>query len=297
MSLHDTEKMTCFRLLATVLDEIWNDLDGDQAEKEAAVQSKLQVLQNRYRRLTNSPEIVDYRDPATRYAYLAIYVSSHANMVADLVRRNQRLQELIEQKVDQVEQETQVTCIGGGPGSDLLGILKQVEFLNVNDLRPRKLRFLLFDRESAWNESWIDVDKKLRSTLNLSTHFEQFDVTDKESWIKKKKYLESDLFTMIYFISEIYQVKDKARDFFINLFSKAKKGAYFIIIDNAAHLFYSWIDEIATDNRLETICSSDDITLQLPTDEEKRDLGAHLERIGQKPKLSGKVACRILHKP
>lgn len=288
MLLKNHENMNCFRLLSSVLDEIWDGLEGNEEERKITVQHQSLLLRERYAQLMSSSTSVDYRDPATRYAYLAVYVASHANMVTELIRHCEN------QFGELLRGNTQITCVGGGPGSDLLGIIKYVQDLETIETEQR-LKFHLLDREQAWSDSWSDVDDKL--SLSLSTYFDKFDVTDESSWQLITKYLKADLFTMVYFISEIYQRRNEAKPFFENLFKKAKQGACFLIIDNSTPEFLDWIDELADNNGIALKKKSDSMTLQLPSSEQKTDLGIHLERIGQLPKLSGQIACRILQKP
>lgn len=279
--------MKCFQLLKRVLDEVWVELPYDnEDEKISIVRDKLSCLHKHYRSLYNSNEKIDYSNPALRYAYLGSYVTCHANMIFSLITRNEQLSELFN-KV-----RIQITCLGGGPGSDLLGILKYVEEKN---LYP-KLKFFLYDREPTWSESWSDVDDRITNDLNISTYFETFEITNSNSWKERKKYLRSDLFTMVYFISEIIKVKEKAIQFFENLFDNTKKGTYFLFIDNSAPIFYNWFDDIWQSSHIEIVKCENDELWQLPCEEEKTDLCEHFKRLGESPKLSGNISYRILRK-
>lgn len=281
--------MECFPLLKTVLDEVWAILPGDEQQKQDAVRAQLLDLRRHYARLASSSSIsIDYRHPAVRYAYLAAYVTSHSNMVSQLIAGTADLRSLFQQDA------VHVSCIGGGPGSDLLGVLKYVA---DNNLKPR-LKFFLYDREQAWSDSWSDVDDKLStvSPITISTYFEQFDVTDPESWTLKSKYLHADLFTMIYFVSEVYRLREQARAFFVNLFGAAKTGALFLFVDNASSQFFEWFDELRDEDAFDVVDQSDSVTIQLPYDEEKTDLGPHFTRLGDSPKLKGNVSYRVLRK-
>jgi hypothetical protein len=277
-------KLTCFKLLQSVLDEVWAQLPGTEDQKVAAVRSKGEELRDGYKQLTTTRAAVNYLDPATRYAYLCCYVSSHANMVAELLGMYPNVRALFE------NDKVQIACIGGGPGSDLLGVLK---FVDDSALAPQ-LKFFLYDREQAWSESWSDVDDKLGR--NISTYFQPFDVTDSATWAQNSKYLNSDLFTFIYFASEIHRLRDKAAPFFRQLFERAKPGATFLYIDNASPIFFQWFDEQWKGTPMEVLASTDDMSLRMPNDEQKTDLGAHYMRMDGHPKLSGRVAVRILRK-
>jgi len=275
--------MKCTPLLKTVLDEVWAQIPGSTSDKEAAVDERSDELSAIYNALASTKKQVDYSDPVTRYVYLCCYVASHANMVCDRIARSDELSTLFESK-----DKVQIACICGGPGRDLIGVLKHVDNL---DEKPR-LKFWLYDRESAWADSWSDVDSKLEGEAN--TWFQQLDVTDPAA-LKPGKYLQADLFTMIYFASEIHCVRDDAEAYFEHLFENAKPGALFLYIDNAHSSFYEWFDERWKDKGVTLVDSSDSRTMQMETGEEKTELGEHFERVG-KFKLKGQIAYRVLRK-
>jgi hypothetical protein len=278
--------MNCFQLLKTVLDEVLGEMEGSDADKIAAIRAKEDYLRKHYRKLASSTVALDYRDPATRYVYLCTYVTSHANIVYQRIKRSDELASLFERG------KVQVACIGGGPGSDLLGVLKYAHGLP----RAPSLKFFLYDRETAWSESWSDVDDKLGT--HISTYFQQFDVTDPESYERQTKYLSSDLFTMIYFVSEVHALRAKAEDFFSKLFAQAKQGALFLFVDNAASVFYEWFDQIWKTQGIELVEGADNITMGMPGDEQKSDLGEHFTKyLSGYPKLDANIAWRLLRKP
>lgn len=276
--------MNCFQLLATVLDEVWSQMPGNDAQKTDAVHAQEQYLHQHYANLLRVNQPVNYADPATRYAYLCCYVSSHANLVADLIRNNSELSDLFE------AERVQVTCVGGGPGSDLLGVLKHLDRVGLTPA----LKVYLYDREQAWSESWSDVDDKVDK--GISTYFEPFDVTAAATWQQKQKYLLSDLFTMVYFASELHWVAASAAPFFDNLFNRAKRGSLFLYVDNAHTTFFNWFDARYQGKGVSVLASADDATMRLPNEEEKRDLGAHYLRIQGDPKIRANVAYRVLRK-
>lgn len=276
--------MHCFELLGTVLDEVWEELVGTEAEKLAAIHQKEKELRESYRNLANGGTKIDYSHPATRYAYLACYVSSHANMVYEAIKGSDSLKELL--KAENVK----VACIGGGPGSDLLGVLKLVDKLDLNP----KLKFFLYDAERNWSESWADIDDKVEKDLRI--YVEQFDVTNRSTWEGKQKYLQADLFTMIYFASELHRSKVSAEPFFKHLADSAKPGALLLYVDNANKKFHGWVDEIFSQAGWEAHTSNDFMRVQIPSEEEKRALGDHYNRISGNPKLGAEIAMRIWKK-
>jgi hypothetical protein len=276
--------MKCFQLVKTVLDEVYAIIPGDVVSKDTAIRTQLSYLHQKYMNLLNNPEPIDYRDPVTRFAYLYRYVTSHANLVYTLIDSSKYLPALFECE------SLKITCIGGGPGSDLLGILKYM----MNTGRNVPIHCTLYDREQAWGESWSDVDQKVGPGFKTSTFFQPFDVTDAETWSFHTKYLNSDLFTMIYFLSEVYLLREQAEPFFMNLFSRARSGSMFLFIDNNSPSFYEWFDMLANRCGL-AIVENDNLVMKLPLDEQKTDLGEYFGKFGF-PKMEPNVAYRVCFK-
>lgn len=119
--------MLCFELVKKVLDELYAQIPGDENTKDAAITAKLSSLRSDYGRLgTKTPThgSIDYENPVTRFAYIYCYVTSHSNIVYSLIHQSPALQACFD------AERLHVTCVGGGPGSDLVGILKYM--INAN---------------------------------------------------------------------------------------------------------------------------------------------------------------------
>lgn len=272
--------MNCFQIIKSVLDEAYNQISGNESEKDEKILGAIEYLREEYKRLSVQCN-VNYNDPVIRFAYIYVYVTSHANLVCNLVEENSNLSDLFN------NQKVNVACIGGGPGSDFLGILK---YLMTTNKSPN-VRFQLCDKERAWAESWIDVDDKVDPEFRISTSYLPLDVTKRNDWEVHTKYLQSDLFTMIYFMSEVYSLSHSANDYFMNLFSQAKPDSLFLFVDNNAEYFYNWFDRLAQDNSI-SILQQDRIRMMLPWDEQKSDLGEYCEKFSP-PKVTANVAYRI----
>jgi len=275
--------MNCFKLVKSVLDEQYGEIPGKEAEKDKVICEKLEYLRQRYAQLQTDHHEIDYADPVTRFAYIYRYVTAHADYVCSLIGSTALKKLLSAEKLN-------VSCIGGGPGSDLVGVLKCVEQAGT---KPT-LRFTLLDREATWSESWCDVDEKLSTSLKTNVNFQPFDVTDPKSWESRRKYLNSDLFTLIYFVSETFCFRDKAAKYYADLFRHAANGAYFLYIDNGHSCFSNWFDGLWKDRGIELIEGN---TVRITTDpqEERSDLGEYTEKFGY-PKLKADIAYRVLRK-
>ncbi len=275
--------MNCFQIVKSVLDDTYVEIPGSASERDAAIRTRIEELRKQYRHLWNGASI-NYRDPVTRFAYVYVYVTSHANLVCQVIKRSKCLRECFQR-----QGLIHVSCIGGGPGSDLLGILKYIEQYNIHV--PDKIKCYLVDKEQAWSESWSDVDEKVNTDIPLSTYFMPIDVSDDDSWAIQKKYLRADLFTMIYFLSELYSCREKVGPYFEHLFREARAESLYLFLDNRDSAFYSWFDDLCRRNGVQ-IVDSQEYKMQMPCDEEKTDLGEYFDKFSS-PKLEASVAFRV----
>ena len=277
--------MQVFDLVKTVLDENYDKIPGTEKEKDTSISDQLTALSAAYLNLKKKNSL-DYAKAKTRFAYIYKYVTSHANLVYQRIAISKPLRKLFEKP------QVAVSCIGGGPGSDLVGILKYLA--DYGEDTPF-LRCHILDGENAWADAWSDVDQKLETECKISTYFLQMDVTNSASWEKHSKYLTADLFTMIYFASEIYSRRDKAEPFFKHLFKNMKPGALLLYVDNNAPCFTDWFDELANSNGLHML-EADEAVEKMTVDEEKKALGKYLKKFGA-VKLQADAAYRICKKP
>jgi hypothetical protein len=275
------------QLVKVVLDDAYREIRAKRdADKDALIKAEIATLSAAYAGLTK-PQVkpIDYSDPAKRFAYIFKYPVAHADYIMQLIRANADLQKLLQQET------TEIACLGGGPGSDLLGILKYMMQAGVTNAC---LTCYIFDKERAWGDSWSDVARILEAPFRVYPVFQQLDVTDTDTWKSYQKYLRADLFTLSYFLSEVWKIKAQAEPFFDHCMSQMKKGSMILFVDNNSSQFVDWFDEMATRNKL--ICVKKACCrLAFSNDEEKTDLGLYFDKFGW-PKRESDAAYRIMKK-
>ena len=272
--------MNVFHLIKSVLDEAYAEIPGSEAAKDAAIRRALDGLSTAYTNLLKKG-CLDYSDPCRRFAYIYRYTTSHANLVYERIVGAKPLRGLFDRE------KVTISCVGGGPGSDFLGVLKYC----LRHRKKPKLKCHVLDRDRAWSESWSDVEDKLGSTLSMSTVFYSFDVTDPVNWAPFTKHFAADLFTLIYFMSEVYSFKTNAQKYFDTLSGRMSPGAFLLYVDNNDSRFTDWFDQLATSNGLK-IVSQRAGWEQMPLDEDKMALEPYLSKFTP-PKLKTNIACRI----
>jgi hypothetical protein len=225
-----------------------------------------------------------YDDEITRWAYDFRYSTAHAEYLNAATGWAPDLRATL------AEDQVHITCIGGGPGSDVLGFVK---YILSNDLTP-KLTYFILDKEQGWVETWVDFDAIVSDEIQTSRNFFDIDVTDEDKYKKLKRPFEADIFTSVYFLSEIYSMKDEAAGFFEHCFEKMKDGALLIAIDFRDSDLQAWIDGIAEDNGLE-ILETAELRTNMGSDEEKSVLKKYIDKFGM-PVLQGQIMFRVYRK-
>lgn len=287
--------MTIFQLVKIVLDTLYAEAVeafGDKAD--ARIKEQMDYLSASYGKLTSTDrKPVDYKNPATRFAYVYKYVASHGDYVAQVLYMLRH--ELGEPIFGQ--ESIRVTCIGGGPGSDLIGLLK---YLDDNPKEQvKKLTCYLLDREKAWADTWTEINASLGTGIQLNANFQPLDVTKPEDWEYQKKFLQADLFTMSYFVSEVMALDTDGvvTHFWQTIFKSAKSGALFLYDDNGHDSFNNYFDEQWKNAGLELIVGATNEQTWPGSKEQKDALGDYLNRFGQMPKLKTLLSYRVLKKP
>lgn len=111
---------------------------------------RIQQQRGIFSRLNTLPESVDFEDELNRYAYVFNNSMSFANMTKKAIMRSTALMAYLQSFKGKA---LIIACIGGGPGSEALGIVKYLCTLSP-DARPKKLSFYIYDRCVRWKDMW-----------------------------------------------------------------------------------------------------------------------------------------------
>jgi hypothetical protein len=267
-------KKTYFEVVKEVLDSAYQDVPKKNRD-ENIVKART-ALSEEYKSVLIGHNI-SYSSAATRFAYVYTYTTAHAVMLAQaLADVEDEMKRLFDQKW------LEVTCFGGGPGSDILGFLKEA----IRRNSTAKLKFHAIDKEKAWAETWGDIDKVLDDDLTVSRDFRDADVTSSSDMANLSKPSRADVLTFIYFLSEIFHLRDEVERNLLTFLSRAKEGALLLAIDFRDQAVRDWIDSIALKAGFSVIEKIDNWSFQLPPSEETNDLGEYKKKFGL-PKLKG----------
>lgn len=288
--------MTLFQLVKIALDELYSEavaVYGPNTDDQ--IKAQFSYLTTSYNQLTSTARTpIDYKNPAVRFAYVYKYTASHGDYV---VRLLEILAQQLGGKIFQND-SGRVSCIGGGPGSDVIAIVKYLTDSTGNETLQR-LTIYLLDKEQAWGDSWTELSMKLpTSSMQLNTVFQQMDVL-KPDWTSQRKFLDADVFTLSYFASEVYALDDGGlvTQFWQRLFKEAKSGAIFLYDDNGNDTFNAYFDQQWQTAGLQLINEQTNTRWWPRSSEQKSELDFYTAKFNAIPKVQSTLSYRILRKP
>ncbi len=175
-----------------------------------------------------------------------------------------------------------------------------LRYLSEKKTEPvKKVTCYLLDREQAWADTWTELDDTMKMDVALNVNFQPLDVTAPATWAQQTKFLQADLFTMSYFVSEVksLDINGVVSQFWKNLFKSAKTGALFLYDDNGHSSFNDYFDALWKSESLELIVSATNEQTWPRGVEQASELGPYLKKFGQQPKLKTPLTYRVLKKP
>lgn len=288
--------MTIFELVKIALDELYAEAVSEYGKStDEEIKKRIAYLSTSYGKLENvERKPVDYKDPATRFAYVFKYVAAHGDYLVQV------LAELRSHAGGPIFSDgtLRVSCVGGGPGSDIIAVIKYLTSKSAKEPATKVICYLL-DREQAWADTWTELDESLNSSVHLNANFQPLDVTNKESWQAQKKFLQADLFTMSYFVSEVMSLdKDGiVSEFWKELFKSAKSGSLFVYVDNGSDSFNQYFDNLCQQAGLETILSGSNKKFTPSYAEQASELKEYKDKFSHNPKIQATLSYRVLRKP
>ena len=255
---------------------VWQVLGGKPGAHTdpGKVKEKLAALSYYWQWHKSKTEPLDFSDPDQRKAYVYRYLLCNMKLTYCVLDDCKELGETLSQPVTDdvgMRRKFKVACIGGGPGSDMLGVILYLQQSLGGEFMPQYLSIKNYDKCSLWDATWSAV---LEETIGgMHTSFTEMDVTSKaalEQVRQNEQFAQFDLFTMVRFCSELRlqfkdEVEEKASPFFRELFKRAKPGAFFVLIDNKNPLRPSspedrstaWLCNVAREMRLELLQTDD----------------------------------------
>jgi hypothetical protein len=287
-----------FSIVKGILDGLFDEITSEDWVGE--IRDELRHLSQEFLEISRGNSI-NYQRIKTRFAFIYRYVGAHSCIMYDRIGYSPTLKQIFSKR------SVQVSCLGGGSGSELIGILK---FIDTLERRPQ-LTCHAYDKEKLWENSWMHLLNTLTLCPGMADdyQFRQLDVTQPFAYQRYPDLADSDLFTMNFLLSELQSTKKKETEiFFADLVRLAKPGACFFCVDIPFGYSVRWFKEMVSQHpQLEPIPEGeghDRVRGQLPLGEYPSDLGIYYTKLSldetkgdqMKPKEFWKVDYRLYQK-
>ena len=247
------------------------------------------------------PEI-SFHDPFYRSAYLYKYAPANALAVEAVLNYDANHHGLISGLL-RSKQRISLCCLGGGPGSEIVGVAKWIVRQQLN---ATQLEVVVTDKYPQWKDEW----KYVRDTLNTNflagsaisakrrplvvpKRFVGVDVIDPEYAQIPALTRGFDLYIVSYVVSNIYTSEglSRFRQFMQSVIESAPQGSKFLFMDRGGEQRQdggvNWQVSVRHLLSCPGIAISDPVRLtsKSPGDqrEQKADLGVLYEHLESEP--------------
>ena len=185
--------------------------------------------------------VIQYDDPLCRLAYLYMHAAANATLFEWVIPRSRDLETVIS---DASREVLNICSIGGGPGTELLGLTKYLR--NRRDLiPPRKISFTVIDSVTAWADTWTQLadatEDELRAWFSgelptVAPMFLQYDALDTSICRTHAVQLSKcDVVVFNYFFSENKTRLDLADEAVTKLVETTRPDCVYVVIDRLEH--------------------------------------------------------------
>lgn len=289
--MNATTSTTMFQLVYNTLKDLEQEISRQfGTSTDAVIKKEMDNLSAHYKKLDDTTATpINYAPAATRFAYVYSYVAAHADYV-------RKVMEMVGDSLDDVLVNLPhpvVSCIGGGPGSEMLGTLQYV--LNHPRRQTQSLMYYLCDKERAWADAWSEIGRQLGGLINVSTTVQQIDVLAPDTYRDQRRFLKADLFVSSYFFSEVARFAQGTNAFWDDVGQNAKAGAKFLVLDNDSPLFVDFIRSTMQRAGYRKI-EEQALDMRPRGSEQTSDLKEYLERFGRSPRLKAKLYYAVFEK-
>ncbi|XP_038055864.1 uncharacterized protein LOC119727862 [Patiria miniata] len=220
------------RILTAILEELVDKVPNHgYISNTEIVKQSLRSISNLYKsglRFANSGLRSDWNDPANRCAYVFLYLMHHCYLVygslqySDEVIRSWRNRSSLK-----------VCSIGGGPGSDLVGL---TTFLRMHGIFPRSLECLVFDLYPNWKDTWDTIYTHLQDTFSVTYHMCDLVKDTLGLHIRDLQFIkQADILTLsksFSAVSAFFRADSSKGAFLRDVLQQTKPGCLVLYIDN-----------------------------------------------------------------
>lgn len=225
-----------FKAVKRILDRAIGDYSNDNGLSVPTVHAAIanHIVATSAEHYNPAPNI-NYDNPLCRLGYLYVHAGANATLFERTLRGSDTLDAVLKARTGG---ELAVCTVGGGPGTELLGLCRH---LLGRDSVPRHIRFTVLDGVKEWAETWAhladEVDELLADRFGterpiIHRTFQEMDVVDvaeytSYAWLFRKV----EIFVFNYLVSENKVRIDDFEKTLTIIVRKAQNLARFVFID------------------------------------------------------------------
>jgi hypothetical protein len=145
-----------------------------------------------------------------------------------------------------------VACIGGGPGTDVLGMAMALELKR----KHASIQAKIIDAVDEWADCWSQISPRLGTRHHIEAEYVQPEITSGPKAGLAHRVSGVRVYSMSYCLAEVYARKGEAERFFSELFDSMAPGSFLVFVDNAYSGDFEWFDAMARAAALEMLDAS-----------------------------------------
>lgn len=249
-----------FKLVVPALDQLFELLPGDgESEKFACIRQRSEKFKLDYLRLYSDPDMtMDYSDIVSQVAYLYKYVPVRATLIKIILSKSDEVWRFLAQG------DVKVTCIGGGPGTDVIGLLG---FLAARGFTGN-IQTTIYDRELGWESCWKAMQDTCLGLEGIKTHYLHLDLTDESTWYAWRNATVPELYIISYCLTEVRHHSQIAAHLFSDMLASIVPGSIIVVVDNSNSELrdvsrYQWFENLLQEQKFKRLIGEDHIQRRL----------------------------------
>ncbi|XP_038055863.1 uncharacterized protein LOC119727861 [Patiria miniata] len=219
-----------YRLVLTkVLDDLMDQVGGiSQIEEVKIALRKISHMYKGGLSIASSQYRSDWSNPANRCAYVFLYLMQHCHLVYfSLEQCTSRILNSWRNKSN-----LKVCSIGGGPGSDLVGL---TTFLRTHGIFPPSLECRVLDLYPNWKDTWDTIHQCIPQYFRVA--YERCDVVrDMGLTVTTHRFIrQADMLTLVKLFSAVsafFRADPGRGDLLRSILREIKPGCFVLYVDN-----------------------------------------------------------------
>jgi Putative SAM-dependent methyltransferase len=215
-------------------ESVLESLDQKGQEKHGSmwmnlVKDRVGSLEEAYKILNHDDRMpIDYRDLPTQAAYIFAYAMPRAYYSDEFLRRHH----LALGKSLFKDSKINVVSFGGGPGSELVGLLNYLDDEEMDE-PVTSVSYRVYDKDGDWKSVAEQVVEKVQSGIKVDMAYHQLDLAD-DAATALVDVTDADLIVFSYVMSELcsLEAKDRIASNVNEILGKMRSGSAMLFIES-----------------------------------------------------------------